>query len=90
MGRHVSPQEYKKLHPESNLGIEGIKKAVRTGKIRGFVEEGTDKKYAHYHVWIDDDEDKEKAYTNECIESVIRENEELKTKLRMICDVAKI
>ena len=66
MPRYVSPKEYTELYP--GIGQETVKKMLRAGKLEGYIDEDTDKKYSHYYILIHDDENI--PYTNEYVESL--------------------
>lgn len=66
MPRYVSPKEYTELFP--GIGQETVKKMLRTGKLEGYIDEDTDKKYSHYYILIH--ENKNIPYTNEYVESL--------------------
>lgn len=52
MSRYVSPKEYTELFP--GIGQETVKKMLRTGKLKGYIDEDSDKQYSHYYVLVDD------------------------------------
>ena len=66
MSRYVSPKEYTELYP--GIGQETVKKMLRAGKLEGYIDEDSDKKYSHYYILIHENGDV--PYTSEYIESL--------------------
>ena len=74
--QYVSPEKYKKMNPNLGLGVETIKKMVRTGKLEGYIDEDPDSKFAHYYVLIDDNNSRYSEEYVKNLESQIAKYEE--------------
>lgn len=85
-GKYISPEKYRKMYP--GLGVETIKKMLRTGKLSGYIDEDPNTKFAHYYILVD--ENVNNSYSKEYTESLIAENASLKEKLRMVNSVSAI
>lgn len=78
----LSPKEYHDLHP--GLGIETIKKMVRTGELEGYISNNGSKIPRYF---IKNGPSNEGNFSKEYVESVIRENAELKMQLATIKNI---
>lgn len=86
MPRYISPKEYTELYP--GVGQETVKKMLRTGKLEGYIDEDTDKKYSHYYILVHDDENV--PYTNEYVEGLKSKLAAYEEKFKTISQISKI
>ena len=77
MTRLISPEEWKRLHPDSKIGVETIKRMIKSGEMKGIVSQNGDK-LPRYYVEVDENE--ESGFSKEYVEKLIRENAELKSQ----------
>ncbi len=86
MSRYVSPKEYTELYP--GVGIETVKKMLRTGKLKGYIDEDSDKQFSHYYILIDDNDGV--PYTTEYVESLKAKIAKYEEKFKNIGQIATI
>ena len=86
MAKYVSPEKYRQMHP--GVGIETIKKMLRTGKLKGYIDEDPETKFNHYHILVDESE--QFQYSREYVEKLIAENASLKEKIRSVNSILNI
>ena len=75
--KFISPEEWKRLHPDSKIGVETIKRMIKSGEMKGIVSQNGDK-LPRYYVEVDENE--ESGFSKEYVEKLIRENAELKSQ----------
>lgn len=84
MPRYVSPKEYTELYP--GVGIETVKKMLRVGKLKGYIDEDSNKQYSHYYILIDDNDGV--PYTTEYVESLKTKIAKYEEKFKSIGQIA--
>ena len=85
--QYVSPSEYKKMNPDLGIGVETIKKMLRTGKLEGYIDEDPDGKFTHYHVLVDDNKSR---YSEEYVKSLEAQLAKYEEKIRSINTISII
>lgn len=86
MAKYVSPEKYRQMNP--GIGIETIKKMLRTGKLKGYIDEDPETKFTHYHILVEENE--QFQYSREYVENLLAENAALKEKIRTINSISII
>ena len=86
MAKYVSPEKYRQMNP--GIGIETIKKMLRTGNLKGYIDEDPETKFTHYHILVEENE--QFQYSREYVENLLAENAALKEKIRSINSISII
>lgn len=86
MAQYVSPEKYRQMHP--GVGVETVKKMLRTGKLKGYIDNDPETKFTHYHILVDENE--QIQHSREYVEKLIAENASLKEKIKSINTLSTI
>lgn len=86
---YISPAEYRRRNPKLNLSEATIKKMIRTGELKGYIDNDNGASYAHYHILVTENEE-EGGYTNEYVESLKEEIGKYKALLSSINSISSI
>ena len=65
--KFISPEEWKRLHPDSKIGVETIKRMIKSGEMKGIVSQNGDK-LPRYYVEVDENE--ESGFSKEYVEKL--------------------
>lgn len=87
MSKLISPEEYKRLHPDSKVGVETIKRMIKSGEMKGIVSQNGDK-LPRYYVEIDENE--ESGYSKEYVLGLQRTIAAYEEKFKTISQISKI
>lgn len=86
MARYVSPEKYRQMYP--GIGVETIKKMLRSGKLAGYIDDDPDTKFTHYYILIDENNDNN--YTTEYVKMLENKVAKYEEKFESVVKILKI
>lgn len=86
MARYVSPEKYRQMYP--GIGVETIKKMLRTGKLAGYIDEDSETKFTHYYILVDENENS--SYTKEYVKMLESKVAKYEEKFESVVKILKM
>lgn len=78
--QYVSPERYKRMNPNLGIGVETIKKMIRSGKLEGYIDDDPDTKFVHYYVLVNDNKSRySEEYVKELESKIAKYEEKIKS-----------